>query len=124
MSLVLSFICILLLATFPSWHQEHDPATGSEIDVKPFPSRPVLQVALACSFVAAMLFLIASIWQHVGAVGAAAIADITGYGNIRTAIGTNAMIMVWASFIVCTVVAIGLTQLLLSIQLLDRLTDD
>ncbi|KAA8566090.1 hypothetical protein EYC84_008694 [Monilinia fructicola] len=44
-AIIFAFICLLLLATFPGWHEEED-ALGSEREVKPFPSRPVSQVAL------------------------------------------------------------------------------
>ncbi|KAF2624661.1 hypothetical protein BU25DRAFT_131609 [Macroventuria anomochaeta] len=92
MSVILAFFCFVLLATFPGWHEERDVRTGSDVDVKPFPSRPVSQVALACTFVAAVLMLVASLWQHIGAVGAAAMAESSNYGNVKTDIGAGAML--------------------------------
>jgi hypothetical protein len=94
-AVVLAFFSILLLATFPGWQEERDERTGSDIDIRPFPSRPVSQVALAASFVAAIQLLIASLWQHVGSVGAAAMAESANYGNIRTDIGVSAVTMIW-----------------------------
>lgn len=123
MSVVLAFLSTLLLATFPGWHQEHD-GSGSDVDVKPFPSRPVSQVALSCSVVAALLSLVASIWQHVGSVGAAAMAETANYGNVKTNIGAGSMAMAWTGSSFMIVVAIGLWVMILSIIVLDRLTDD
>ena len=122
MSIVLAFICILLLSTFPGWHEERNSRTGSDVDVKPFPSRPVSQVALACPFVASVLMLVASLWQHVGAVGAAAMTESANYGNVKTAIGAGAISIAWASFILTMIVTSGLLTMIISIMVLDRLT--
>lgn len=124
MVVVLSFFCFILLATFPGWHEERDQVTGSDVDVKPFPSRPVSQVACACAFVAGMLSLISTLWQHVGAVGAAAMAESANYGNVKSWIGAGAMAMGWLSFTLIILVFVGLTVMILSIMVLDRLTDD
>ena len=124
MVVVLSFISFLLLATFPGWHEERDERTGSDVDVKPFPSRPVSQVACSCAFVAATLCLISILWQHVGAVGAAAMAAGAYQGNVKTVIGAGVMSMGWISFTLITLVAIGLLIMILSIMILDQLTDD
>lgn len=124
MAVVLAFASVILLSTFPGWHQERDERTGSEVDVKPFPSRPVSQVALTCSFVAAVLLLVSGLWQHVGSVGAAAMADIVYKGNVDTHIGALAVSMAWISFTVTAIVGIGLLVMILSIIVLDRLTDE
>jgi hypothetical protein len=124
MAVILAFVSIILLSTFPGWHEERDERTGSDVDVKPFPSRPVSQVALACSFVASVLLLISSLWQHVGSVGAAAMAESAFYGNVHTAIGAQAVSMAWASFTLVTIAMIGLLVMILSIIVLDRLTDN
>ncbi|KAF1847935.1 uncharacterized protein K460DRAFT_333458 [Cucurbitaria berberidis CBS 394.84] len=124
MAVVLAFICILLMATFPNWHAERDTRTGSDVDVQPFPSRPVSQVAMTQAFVAAILLLVAGLWQHIGSVGAAAMAETANYGNVKTDIGTNAMIMAWAGFTIEACVTIGLLVMILSIIVLDRLTDE
>jgi hypothetical protein len=122
MALVLAFLCILFLATFPNWHEMSNGSTGSLVDVKPFPSRAVSQVALTVSSVAAVLLLVAGLWQHVGSVGAAAMAEMANYGNVETDIGTVAVAMAWAGFTLTTIVSMGLLILILSIRALDRLT--
>ncbi|KAK4953502.1 hypothetical protein LTR66_013634, partial [Elasticomyces elasticus] len=57
-AIVLAFITFLLLATFPGWHEEQNAVTGEEMDIKPFPSRPVSQVALALIFIASIFVLV------------------------------------------------------------------
>jgi hypothetical protein len=124
MSVVLVFFRVILLATFSGWHEERDVRTGSDVDVKSFPSRPVSQVALACTFVGSVLLLVASLWQHVGAVGAAAMAARANMGNVKTSIGAGAIAIGWISFTLTMIVTIGLLVMILSIVVLDRLTDD
>jgi hypothetical protein len=122
MAIILTLFCFILLATFPGWHYEHDELTGSDIDVKPFPSRPVAQVAFACSLFAAMLALIVALWQHTATVAAGSVVMSMGYGNIANSIGTLAMILSWVGCSVLFVVAIGLYVMLVSMTVLDRLT--
>ncbi|KAF9736309.1 hypothetical protein PMIN01_06225 [Paraphaeosphaeria minitans] len=98
MAVVVAFASVLLLATFPSWHEETDNDTGSTVGVKAFPSQPLSQVSLACSFIASMLLLTSSLWQHIGSVGAGAMAEISYQGNVHTSIGTQAVTMAWPSF--------------------------
>jgi hypothetical protein len=120
MAIVIAFMAILLLATFPGWHQERDERTGSDVDVKPFPSRFALHYVTTGTFVCATLLLISSLWQHIGSVGAAAMAKTANSGNVATSIGTNAVILIWGAFFVESVVAIGAFVMLLSIIVLPR----
>lgn len=78
--------------------------------------------ALTVSSVAAVLLLVAALWQHVGSVGAAAMAETANYGNVKTDIGTVAVVMAWTGFTLTTIVSIGLIVQILSIIILDRLT--
>ena len=123
MAIVLAFLSMVLLSTFPNWHQERDEHTGSDVAVKPFPSRPISQAAMTQTFAATILLLVASLWQHIGSVGAAAMMQSASYGNVRTDIGTSAMVMAWAGFTIEACVTIGLVVMILSIIILDRLTD-
>ncbi|KAL9586700.1 MAG: hypothetical protein Q9212_000708 [Teloschistes hypoglaucus] len=122
-AMILAFICFILLATFPGWHEETDER-GSERDVKPFPSRPVSQVALALIFVASVFVLVSVLWQHTASVAASTIAQDLGNGSVKSGVGTTAMILGWFGFALFIIVTIGLLVMILSISLLDRLTDD
>ncbi|GAB7352110.1 hypothetical protein MBLNU459_g2607t1 [Dothideomycetes sp. NU459] len=122
-AIILAFITFLLLATFPGWHEEHT-RDGSDVDVKPFPSRPVSQVALALIFIASIFVLVSVLWQHTASVAAAQIAQDFGNGSVKSGVGTSAMVLGWFGFALLILVTIGLLVMILSIHMLDRLTDD
>lgn len=122
-AIVLAFVCFLLLATFPGWHEERDD-DGSDREVKPFPSRPVSQIALALIFVASVFVLVSVLWQHTASVGASTIAQDLGNGSVKSGVGTAAMILGWFGFALLIIVTIGLLVMILSIRILDQLTDE
>ena len=123
-AIILAFFTFILLATFPGWHYEHDEITGDDVDVKPFPSRPVCQVALALIFVASVFVLVSVLWQHTASVAAATIVQDLGNGSVKSGVGTSAMVLGWFGFVLLIIVTIGLLVMILSIIVLDRLTDD
>lgn len=122
-AIILAFICFILLATFPGWHEEVDDR-GSEADVRPFPSRPVSQVALALIFVASIFVLVSVLWQHTASVAASTIAQDLGNGSVKSGVGSTAMILGWFGFTLFIIVTIGLLVMILSISILDKLTDE
>jgi hypothetical protein len=123
-AVILAFICLILLATFPGWHVAEDRLTGSQIDVKPFPSRPVCQVALALVFVAAIFVLVSVLWQHTASVAAASVTEDFGNGSVKSGVGTTAMILGWFGFALLIIVVIGLLFMLLSMAALEELTGE
>jgi hypothetical protein len=122
-AIILAFVCFLLLATFPGWHEEVDE-DGSVENKKPFPSRPVSQVALAIIFIASIFVLVSVLWQHTASVAAATIAQDLGNGSVRGGVGSTAMILGWFSFALLIIVTIGLLVMILSLQMMARLTDE
>ncbi|KAK5105364.1 hypothetical protein LTS08_001641 [Lithohypha guttulata] len=122
-AIILAFLTFLLLATFPGWHTTRTE-DGSEHEVKPFPSRAVSQVALATIFIASVFVLVSVMWQHTAAVAASQVAQDLGNGSVRSGVGTSAMVLGWFGFGLLVVVTLGLLVMILSIQLLDRLTDE
>lgn len=92
--------------------------------MKPFPSRPVSQVALALIFVASVFVLVSVLWQHTASVAASTIAQDMGNGSVKSGVGTSAMILGWFGFGLLVVVTIGLLVMILSISLLNQLTDE
>ena len=121
-AIILAFLTFVLLATFPGWHEEQDASTGSEVDVKPFPSRPVSQVALALIFIASIFVLVSVLWQHTASVAASTVAQDLGNGSVRSGVGTSAMVLGWFGFVLLIIVTIGLLVMILSIVMLDKLT--
>ena len=122
-AIVLAFVCFIILATFPGWHEELDER-GEEKDVKPFPSRAVCQVALALIFVASVFVLVSVLWQHTASVAASTIAQDLGNGSVKSGVGTTAMVLGWVGFSLLIVVTIGLLVMILSLGLIADLTDD
>ncbi|VUC23679.1 unnamed protein product [Clonostachys rosea] len=120
-AIIFAFICFILLATWPGWHEEED-SEGSERAVKPFPSRPVSQVALAIIFVASIFILVSVLWQHTASVAASVIAQDFGNGVVKSGVGTSAMVMGWFSFALLIVVTIGLLVMIISMQFLTQMT--
>ena len=118
-AIVFAFICLLLLATFPGWHEEED-VNGSEREVKPFPSRPVSQIALAIIFIASIFVLVSVLWQHTASVAASIIAQDLGNGSVRSGVGTTAMVLGWFGFALLIIVTIGLLVMILSIRVLSE----
>jgi hypothetical protein len=118
-AIVFAFICLLLLATFPGWHEEEDDR-GSEREVKPFPSRPVSQIALAIIFIASIFVLVSVLWQHTASVAASIIAQDLGNGSVLSGVGTSAMVLGWFSFALLIIVTIGLLVMILSIRVLSE----
>ncbi|KAI1432076.1 Ca2+ regulator and membrane fusion protein Fig1-domain-containing protein [Xylaria sp. CBS 124048] len=121
-AIIFAFVCFLLLATFPGWHEEED-SEGSEREIKPFPSRPVSQIALAIIFIASIFVLVSVLWQHTASVAAAIIAQDFGNGSVKAGIGSSALVMGWFSFALLIIVTIGLLVMILSIRVLTQLTD-
>jgi preprotein translocase subunit SecG len=116
-AIVFAFICLLLLATFPGWHEEEDD-NGSEREVKPFPSRPVSQIALAIIFIASIFILVSVLWQHTASVAASIIAQDLGNGSVKSGVGSTAMVLGWFAFALLIIVTIGLLVMILSIRVL------
>lgn len=96
-AVILAFFCFILLATFPGWHEEVD-ASGSEKEVKPFPSRPVSQAALALIFVSSVFILVSVLWQHTASVAASTVAQDMGNGSVKSGVGSSAMVLGWFGF--------------------------
>ncbi|KAF5136806.1 hypothetical protein MHUMG1_03299 [Metarhizium humberi] len=122
-AIIFAFLCLLLLATFPGWHDEED-SEGSEREVKPFPSRAVSQVALAIIFIASIFVLVSVLWQHTASVAASVIAQDFGNGSVKSGVGTSAMVMGWFSFTLLIIVTIGLLVMILSMRVLKQMMRD
>lgn len=82
------------------------------------------QIALALIFIASIFVLVSVLWQHTASVAASQIAQDFGNGSVLSGVGTAAMVLGWFGFALLIVVTIGLLVMILSIHLLDKLTDD
>lgn len=121
MACVLAFIAIILLGTFPGWHEETD-LSGQTIEVKPFPSRPVIQAVMALLRLAALASGVSALWQHVAAVAAADMVEFTTYDNVKAAVGTISMILSWTGLGMLVLTLLGMDIMDRSIRALSTLT--
>lgn len=92
--------------------------------MKPFPSRPVSQAALALIFISCVFVLVSVLWQHTASVAASTIAQDMGNGSVKSGVGSGAMVLGWFGFGLLVVVTIGLLAMILSIRLIRQLTDE
>ena len=122
-TIISSSLTLLLLSTFPGWHEETG-YRGSEAEIRPFPSRPVSQLACALAFISSILLLLSSLWHHVAVVAYTAGVGSLAALAVRTDLGTTSIILLWVSFATITVVGLGLVVMILSISILDRLVED
>lgn len=112
------------LATFPGWHEERDERTGSDIDIKPFPSRSVSYAVAFALLMASLLLLVSSLWQHVAAATLVTTVSSMSQGKLVGHVGAAAAALIWLSVGVIVTTFIGLLVMILSIHLLDALTDE
>ncbi|KAL3428632.1 Ca2+ regulator and membrane fusion protein Fig1-domain-containing protein [Aspergillus tetrazonus] len=122
MSIVLIFLSFSAMATFPGWHTEID-ASGDEVEVKPFPSRPVAQLVLSFNALASMVLIVAVLWQHVAVVAHAATAEAAFGGAVKGDVGAVAMGLGWGAIGAVLVVTFGIAIQIPSLKLYV-LTDD
>ncbi|PQE11011.1 Membrane fusion mating FIG1 protein [Rutstroemia sp. NJR-2017a BVV2] len=116
-SIVLMFACILLLITYPGWHEEED-ISGRGLEDKIFPPRTVSQWALVAAVFASLFALVSAIWQHITCATGAAMVRSLSYGTVQTVVGPAAMILAWGSVFLVIVATIGLLVMILSIRVL------
>lgn len=117
-------IVFFLLGSFPGWHEEVDEGTDSLIEIKPFPSRAVTQIAIACIAISALLTLIAVLWQHVGSAASGAMVSSTTYDAVTADVGAAAMALGWTGVALMVLLVAGIVQIQISISLLDKLTEE
>jgi hypothetical protein len=120
----LSILCFVGLTSFPGWHEESDGRTGSEIWVKPFPSRGVLMLCLVGSGLSMMFMLASALWQHVAAASAKSLIEAGSQGFATAHIGGAAMALVWLGFMFSAVVTLYFIALAWYYKWLDKLSDD
>ncbi|KAL7271145.1 hypothetical protein RUND412_006127 [Rhizina undulata] len=118
-AILLATVTLLLLATFPGYEEEYEGGP----ERRRLPSRAVSQIALAVIFVAAIFVLVSVLWQHTASVAAATIAANLGNGSVATGVGVTAMVLGWFGFALLIIVTIGLLVMILSMHLVEKLTD-
>jgi hypothetical protein len=111
-------LAILLLATFPGWHEEED-AAGEEKEVKPFPSRPISYLALSVLLAASLFSVISIFVQHVASATGSTMVEALSYGTAKAKVGAAAMILGWVGACTYIIAAAGLWIMIRSIEVLS-----
>ena len=113
----------MLISTFPGWETTTDPDTGWDVDVKPFPSRPISQLALSAAALASLFCAVSALWQHTSAASASTRLEASALGVVKATIGPIATSFVWISFALLATGSAALLMMLATIFVLDKLTD-
>ncbi|EEH10556.1 conserved hypothetical protein [Histoplasma capsulatum G186AR] len=116
------FVCFLLLATFPTWQDEVD-SNGSEVQVKPFPSKVVSRVTTVLVVLASLLAFVSIFWQHISSSASVTMNEELYYGVVRSHSGVVAMILGWGGVFAAFLVVLGLVVMLVSLDLVIKLSD-
>ena len=112
------------LASFPGWSEEHDETTGSVVDVKPFPARPVSQAIAFVLLMASLLILVSCLWQHVAAASIVTTVSSMSQQRVIGHVGAVAAVLVWLSLALVVFTFLGVLVMIISIYMLDLLTED
>ena len=120
--MALAGLAFVGLATFPGWVEEHDEATGSDIDVKPFPSRAVSQAIAFVLLMASLLVLVSCLWQHVAAASVVTTVSSMSQQRVIGHVGAVAAVLVWLSLTLVVFTFLGILVMIISIYMLDLLT--
>lgn len=72
---------------------------------------------------ASVFVLVSVLWQHTASVAASTIVQDLGNGSVKSGVGTSAMVLGWFGFGLLVVVTIGLLVMILSVKLIQQLTD-
>lgn len=120
----MSILCFIALTSFPNWREETNEQTGSEIDIKPFPSGRILMLCVVSSALSMMFMLASALWQHVAAASAKSLIEAGSQGFAAAHVGGAAMALVWLEFMFSAVVTLYFVALVWYIKWLDRLYDD
>ena len=112
------------MATFHGWHEKLDARTGSDIDSKPYPPRPVSQSCCFTLALASLFLLAAALWQHVAAAASASMLESTSQGYLKGGVGASAVAIVWIPFASVTIAFGCIAIMIVAIHAPDVLFDD
>lgn len=117
-----NFIALLLLGTFPGWRKEVN-SEGENLEVKPLPSRSISHMVLICTALATCVHLVATMWQHVGAVSSTAVLRAVLGVALEARPGTASIALSWVACGLSGVVSIQLIVIIPTIKILHPLPE-
>jgi len=113
-AIVLMILASLLLATFPGWHVEVN-SSGSDVDVKPFPSKPISQLVCVLLIGSSFVLFVATLWQHSAAVIVAAMMPRFTSPALTTHVSPIAVALEWLAWALVSVAAIQISVIIVTI---------
>ncbi|KAL6408232.1 hypothetical protein AUP68_08084 [Ilyonectria robusta] len=116
--LILAVVTFVLLARFPGWREEEDPG-GSMIDVRPFPSRKLTNIALITNGLGSIGLFISVAWQNIAVASVAAVVEGMRYDGVEVKMGVAAAVLSWLGVLIYALSLLGLTVMVLSITILS-----
>ncbi|KAL2386346.1 hypothetical protein RJZ90_000742 [Blastomyces dermatitidis] len=108
---------------FPNWHADVN-SEESDVEIKPFPSRVVSRVATGFVALASLLTFVSVFWQHISSAASVTMHEELYYGVVNSSTGVVAMVFGWGGVLTSFLVVIGLILMILSISILQKLSDD
>ena len=120
----LALIPLLTLSLFPNYHTENDELTGKEVEVKPFPSRKKFFICLASTTLAVLFAFVSALWQHTSSATAATLLQFSAFPLIKASVGTVGTVLAWLAFGLWLVACLMTLVAVISLAVLDKLTDD
>jgi hypothetical protein len=104
----LAFLVLVLLSTYPGWHQfepsDRDEASV-EYEVKPFPAQAVAKVSLGALVLASLFSFISVLVQHIVSATGSTMVETLSYGTVKGKVGSASMVLGWAgalSYVIVT----------------------
>lgn len=121
--IVLAFIAVLGLASFPEWHDETSEA-GSLREVRNFPSRGISNLAFGALVIAGLLQVICSVWQHVAAAASTSLGKAFNDQGAGFHVGKAAIGLCWSASFLILFTAFALRVMLDSVVVLSTMVED
>ena len=95
--MALTCLDFVALASFPGWTEARDETTGSDFDIKPYPSRAISEATAFALLMASLLILASCLWQHVAAALVVTTVSSMSQQRVVGHVGATAAVLVWKS---------------------------
>ena len=92
--------------------------------MNPFLNHTLSELLCAILAAAFLFALLSSFWQHIAAVAFTTTVQNMAYGTVKSEVGAAAIGLGWASLALYTAAFFAMVPVVLSYQILDRLTDE
>lgn len=122
--MALTCLDFVALASFPGWTEARDETTGSDFDIKPYPSRAISEATAFALLMASLLILASCLWQHVAAALVVTTVSSMSQQRVVGHVGATAAVLVWLSLALVVFTFLGILVMIISIHMLDLLLSE